>query len=394
MVTAGAGTLKDAVSFYEDCEDRSSSYPGVKISSSIAVIDGGRFSRCFKMERRTYNALPNGDFMNKTSGSFLYRDNAKWRQHGGIDNSSCLEITGGEVVIPLVELEKNSANAFSFYAKSNTNATISVSLESEGKTNTLMDNIAIGNAFKRIDVPFAAHGDSASLRLNVSSSIIIDDAQLDKGVNFFNSFSKPLKLRNVDTISIPADKQFFDAAKGAVSAWVNVPWLNSKNIISNSSCCLFAVKNAKKKINKWGDHIVMVMNCIPQNKPDTERDNSLLYFFTIDSEERPCKVSERLLKLPDTTESGWRHLVYNWELKSDDNMKISIWLDGEKLTETSKPFGPVKKPEFINIGYFDGAYLNGLVDDFAIFNRPLTEVEIQKLFNSNTPISHILQEGK
>ena len=386
---AVAGNLKSSIIFQEDCEDLKSPYPGVKVSSSIKIMKDGKFGKCLRIERRTVNALANGDFKKKESDAWLYRDNAAWQKKGGIKNSSCLKITGGEVVVPVTGLKKSSANAFSFYAKSPDKGVISVSWEANDKEVSLVKDINIGKTFTRIKVPFGATADAGSLRIQVTGVVIIDNAQLDKGVNFFNSYSTPLKRRGVDMIKIPANGKFFKAKQGAVSVWLKVPWLNNKDVVSNSICGVFVVNNEAKRIKKWGDHVIMGTSAIPRKKVTEKLRKSQFHFHTIDAKNRVCPVSARLIDLEPAAKSGWRNLVMNWQLGQDGKMSTSLWIDGKKLAEKTKPFGPVKKQKFFWVGYVNGAYLNGLMDDFVLFNRPLTADEIKLINTSNKPISQL-----
>jgi Concanavalin A-like lectin/glucanases superfamily len=387
--SAFAGNLKSSIIFQEDCEDLKSSYSGVKISSSIKVLPDGKFGKCFRIERRTVNALANGDFKQKESDAWLYRDNAIWQKKGGRKNSSCLKIDGGEVVIPVTALKKYSANAFSFYAKSSEGASVNIIWECSGKENSLLKDQKIGKSFVRVKAPFGASADSGSLRIQVTGAVIIDNAQIDKGVNFFNSFSTPLKRRGVDMISIPADGRFFKPKQGAISTWLKVPWLNNKDVISNSICGIMVVDNEAKRIKKWGDHVIMGTSCIPRKKITDKMRKSNFNFYTIDAKNRVCPISEKLINLEPAPTSGWRHLAINWQLGKDGKMKAELWLDGKKLIEKAKPFGPVKKQKLMWVGYANGAYLNGLMDDFAILNRPLTEDEIKQINTSNKPLSQL-----
>ncbi len=384
-----AGNLNKSISFYEDCEDLKSPSPGVTISSSIAIEDKGKYGKCMRIERRTVNALANGDFKQKDSDAWLYRDNAVWLKNGGINNSSCLQISGGEIVVPVTGLKKDSVNAFSFYAKSPGQAVVSVSWDAAGKETSLVKDVNIGKSFVRVKVPFRATADAGSLRIQVKGVIIIDNAQLDKGVSFFNSFSSPLQRRSVDRIEIPANGKYFAEKQGAISVWLNVPWLNDKETVSDSICGLFVVDNAEKRKKKWGDHVIMGINCIPRKKYTDNSRNSQFHFYTIDAKNRVCPISLKLQDMASAAASGWRHVVCNWQLTDDGKMKTELWLDGKKQVERIKPFGPVKKQKFIWIGYANGAYLNGLMDDLAIFNRPLTADEIQQINSSDKPVSQL-----
>ena len=384
-----AGDLNKAIIFQEDCEDLKSPYSGVKISSSIKVLPGGKFGKCFRIERRTVNALANGDFKQKESDAWLYRDNAVWQKKGGINNSSCLKIIGGEVVVPLTGLKKDSANAFSFYAKTPSNSSVSVLWDGGDKEVSLIKDVSIGKSFARIKVPFGTTADAGSLRIQVKGEVIIDNAQLDKGVNFFNSYCTPLQSRGVDQIKIPADGKYFNEKQGAVSIWLKAPWLNNKDVVSNSICGIFVVDNERNRIKKWGDNVIMEINCIPRSKVTDTTRNSKFHFYTIDVKNRICPISARIIDIAAPAASGWRHVAINWQLGKDGNMKAELWIDGKKIIEKSKPFGPLKKQKFMWVGYANGAYLNGLMDDFAIFNRPLTEDEIKQINTLNKPLSEI-----
>jgi hypothetical protein len=83
--------------------------------------------------------------------------------------------------------------------------------------------------------------------------------------------------------------------------------------------------------------------------------------------------------------------VFTWEVK-DGKALISLNIDDGKTKLTKEqPFGPLKKPEIINVGYVSGAYLNGEMDDFAIFNRPLTDAEVSAIYKSSQPLSAMLK---
>ena len=73
-------------------------------------------------------------------------------------------------------------------------------------------------------------------------------------------------------------------------------------------------------------------------------------------------------------------------------MQFAMYIDGDKLKiNKEQPFGPNKVPVSITVGYSGGGYLNGLMDDFAIFNRPLNEAEIMAIYKSAQPLSAMLK---
>ena len=383
--------LKKDVLVYEPCESLASNTPGVKIPNSILVEAQGKYGKAFRIERRTLNEMGNGDFSRKESDAWIFRDNAAWQPSGGIDNSPCLKISGGDISTPLTGLKPGIPNAFSFYAKnpaSATEATLSVTWESGGKQDILLKDRKLGNDFERIMLPLTAEADSGTVVISVKGAVLIDNAQLDKGLGFFNSYAPPGQLRNCDIIDIPVNGKYFSPEKGAFSCWINVPWLNPE-VAGDTVCTFFGVTNAEPKVKKWGATMIIGVNGIPKPKP-SDKLGGTVNACMVDMENRVVGISENLanLKLDD---GPWHLCVINWELK-DGKMQLSMYLDGDKLKiNKEQPFGPNKVPVSITVGYSGGGYLNGLLDDFAIFNRSLTEAEIMTIYKSSQPLSAMLK---
>ena len=90
------------------------------------------------------------------------------------------------------------------------------------------------------------------------------------------------------------------------------------------------------------------------------------------------------------TLNQWHHVAGTWDRTSGD---MKIYMDGALVTQTSTtviPIGvldPGSEPA-IGIGNHGGTFhqfpLNGLVDEFAIYNRALTASEIQSIFNAGS----------
>lgn len=391
-VTAeGSSILKKDVLIYEPCESLTSQYPGVKISPSIQIEEQGKYGKAYRIERRTLNEMANGDFAKQDSDCWAYRDNAEWQSAGGIGNSSSLKISGGDVSAPLTELKPDSVNAFSFYARnadSGKDASISVSWESGGKTVTAIKDRKLGSGFERVMLPLNAGADSGTVVISVNGTVIIDNAQLDKGVGFFNSYAPPGKMRNPDIIEIPVNGKFFVPEKGAFSCWVNVPWLNP-DVTSDAICSFFGVANAEPKIKKWGATTIIGINGIPKQKSSDKRAGTVNAYM-VDTNNRAVSTNENIANLK-LDKSPWHLWVVNWQVK-DGKIQFSMYLDGDKLKVNKEiPFGPCKVPTLITAGYSGGGYLNGLMDDFAIFNRPLTETEIMAVYKSSQPLSAMLK---
>ena len=391
-VTADEISLQHGnVLLYEPCEALKSNNPGVQIPSSIQVEAQGKYGKAYRIERRTLNEMVNGDFAQKESNSWICRDNGAWQPSGGIGDSSCLKINGSDVSVPMTSLKSGSVNAFSFYVKKAdpaADASISVRWESGGKQNDIVKDRKLGSDFERIMLPLTAESDSGTAIISVNGTVLIDNAQLDKGLGFFNSYASPGQMRGCDIIDIPADGKYFSPDKGAFSCWVNVPWLNPE-IAAETICVMFGVTNAEPKVNKWGATTIIGINGIPKQKP-SDKPTGTLNSFMLDSENRVISAGENIANLK--LDAGpWHFMVVNWELK-DGKMQLSMYLDGDKLKiNKEQPFGPSKVPVAITVGYSAGGYLNGLLDDFAIFKRPLTEAEIMAIYKSSQPLSAMLK---
>ena len=382
---------KKDVLLYEPCESLESSNPGVKVANSILVEEQGKYGRAYRIERRTLNEMVNGDFAQKESSSWVYRDNAAWQPSGGVGDSSCLKINGGDVSAPLTKLKPGSPNAFSFYAKNAdpaAEAFVSVSWENGGKQNSIVKDRKLGSNFERIMLPLTAETDSGTVIISVKGAALIDNAQLDKGLGFFNNYAPPGQLRNCDIIDISVNGKYFSPEKGAFSCWINVPWLNPE-VAGDTVCTFFGVTNAETKIKKWGATSIIGICGIPKPKP-SDKLAGTINSYMVDAENRSIPASENLTNLK-LDEGPWHLCVINWELK-DGKMQFAMYIDGDKLKiNKEQPFGPNKVPVSITVGYSGGGYLNGLMDDFAIFNRPLTEAEIMAIYKSAQPLSAMLK---
>ena len=70
-------------------------------------------------------------------------------------------------------------------------------------------------------------------------------------------------------------------------------------------------------------------------------------------------------------------------------VKYTAIVNGEKVF-TAKKLCKVSAPakEF-TVGYVNGGYLNGVLDDFGVFAAPLSKEEAKKIFDSKVPLSQL-----
>lgn len=86
--------------------------------------------------------------------------------------------------------------------------------------------------------------------------------------------------------------------------------------------------------------------------------------------------------LTNSVDSQYHNLV--WSIDTSGNW--SIWVDGVNqncTTQLSVPNHQTNNVKYINkSAYTNDGVLAGQVDDFRIYNKPLTATEVQTLYNS------------
>ncbi|MEC9036945.1 MAG: LamG-like jellyroll fold domain-containing protein [Verrucomicrobiota bacterium] len=100
-----------------------------------------------------------------------------------------------------------------------------------------------------------------------------------------------------------------------------------------------------------------------------------------------CGASQRLTVGGQVITNQWQHFVF----QRDEDGNMQIWVDGELRAEQggAEPFDPFNG--IITIGA-DANTNNSMatrIDEFAIYNRPLDEAEIQSLYEGNLAIDLI-----
>lgn len=388
-LSGNAGSLGESLLFYENCDCLKSRYSDVKVSNEVKLEENGKFGKCFRLERAAGNSLDNGDFTKKNSDSWIYRDNAEWRQSGGCDDSSCLQINRGEVSIPVFDLKADLPNSFSFCARKAgvKDSVLRVTWSCRGKEHVVLEDFHVSAKMDRVPVSFVSESEYGTLRIAVDGGpVIIDNAQLDKDAVFFSSYGPPGIKRPAGAVEIPANPKYFNSAQGAISFWLNVPWFDP-DMLSGTSYGIFRVKNEKqnKEISKWGDDTIIGIWYSARKKAGEPKPDFAAWY--VDRANNAVSTGETIDKIKINPSSRWHHILYNWK-NQDGKISTSLYVDGGKVKSIDGlPCAPAKNLCGMQIGY--GSGLNGLLDDFAIFDRPLTENEIMQIYNSNKPISSI-----
>lgn len=351
MLLSAAGLLT-AVSAAElkmtiDGESKNAPAGVIKIASGIRQVPG-RFGKGLLIERRTLNSFTPAEVIISDGG-----------QLSGKSNRLVLPAEG-YAALPLTAIRPKSVNTLSFLYKGEGKITVTFG----GKTLAVF---AAGKEFKKAEVIVIPEEDNGTLRIRAEKAVELDNVMFDLGIGWANTYHAPGKMRTVDVIDLKPE--LFDPKSGAISCWVKAPWLH--------------------KASKYATAIALC------DTKETVKGRPLFYFCTwsnnitlITRSKAPKGVScgLKIDELPEPAAGGWYHFVYNWKVEKN-TMKLSIIINGEKVFKKEGLCKDPVKAKAFAVGYVNGAYLNGVLDDFGLFSAPLSQEEAKKIFNSKQPLS-------
>lgn len=354
-----AGTLQEDLKFYLSCDDMTPPVPGCRIQSSIRLRPG-KFGKSFLIERRTENSASPGETI-LGNGAVLQ----------GTDNILTLP-PNGFAALPFPQIKPGSENCLSFLYKGS--GRITVELDSGNEKTTLAELTASGQE-RHAAITVIPKGDSATLRIRSDQPVVLRQLMFDRDIPFANTYQPPGQIRNVDWIVIPP--QLFDRRSGAFACWIKAPWLNKSSTVSRIG--LLSVRWAKTTKGKVGTNHLKWISLWNGKIYDANRGK--------DSSAQP---SFQLKDLEQKNADAWHHFVFNWNY-ADGILKAEILVDG-KLAD-SKTTRCILNPEPIDfiVGYAVGYYLNGQMDDIALFKRPLTGEEVRKIVSAEKPIPEAIR---
>ncbi|MFW6144578.1 MAG: LamG-like jellyroll fold domain-containing protein, partial [Candidatus Natronoplasma sp.] len=155
-----------------------------------------------------------------------------------------------------------------------------------------------------------------------------------------------------DHIQIPADESLDITGDITLSAWVSRESVNGFDLIVGNG-------------GGWNDHGYQLMGW----------DNGGIRFELQGENDKAAVDSE------SEALDGWCHVAGVW---NDSTNEMRIYVDGE-LEDTATFDGPIGvSPHDIGIGYglyetYEGDHWHGLIDDVRVYERALSEEEIQQL---------------
>lgn len=345
LPAAGAAELK----LYLNCDTMKAPEGIGRISSSIRLAPG-KFGKGFLIERRTVNAFSPAEAVLGDGVKFSGKNNTLIMPANSVAN------------LPLTSIRPQKPSTLSFRYRGE--GKISVSFG--GREYAVFQ---AAKEFQAAHVVIVPAEDSGTLRIRSGKAAELTEVMFDKEIGFVNTYHAPGPMRNVDRINIK--NEIFNGKAGAVSCWIKAPWLNKESRHATALALLRARNGAGN--TSEGLYVSIWDNC--------------MHFICYSPEKRMTGCTYKLAELP-ASKDGWYHFVYNWK-EEKGSMLLSVIINGEKVFKAQKPG---KAPGAINeftLGYVNGAYLNGVLDDFGIFSAPLTQEEAKKIFNAGVPLAKL-----
>ncbi len=391
---AGTAELKNALLFYDDCDDRKNPDKNVRLRTGLPP-EPGKFGNALRIRRRMVNLAANGDFEKPLSDNWILSGNAKLLENKGVKNGRGIMLRdGASAALPLPKLRPGGLYSISFSAcavpgKEN-DAKVSLELSSGTQTVKPLEKVSVSDSgFARFQAAVKSADDCGTLRLRAAKgAIIIDKISIIAGDNREDSFTPPLKMLSRDGIFVPVE--YIDVKSGSFSCWIKAPWLRTGFENTYPAGILEVAAERPENVRKNIPHNALGIICWFSRKKNVPRKK--MHLVAKGKSGSYAETSIDLNKLTSDTEK-WYHFVFNWWRKGR-KMHLQIYVDGKLRISAERPFnGQDRSPKRMIIGFCGGAYLNGLIDECAIFKRPLTAEEVKSLSESNSPLSIINKEN-
>ena len=323
---------------------------GVKsVSGSIRLVPG-KFGKAMLVERRTVNSFKPSDV--------ILGDGVKLSGK----NNTLVMPADSMVALPLTAVRPKSPCTLSFRYKGEGKITVTFNGESAG-------TFEAGKEYKDAAVVIVPAEDSGSLKIRTDKPVELTNVMFDKGIGFANTYHAPGPMRNVDSISL--DPALYTPKSGAISCWLKTPWLKKDAKYASANVLLRARdKNGNDAqgiyVSNWSNE---------------------LYWIYYGPNRQSVSTGLKMHELPESKD-GWYHLVFNWK-EEKGHIVLSTIVNGEKVFTARKLCKVSANAKEFTLGYVNGGYINGVMDDFALFSAPLSKEAAKKIFDSKEPVNKL-----
>jgi len=344
---------------------------GTQVGVNVPRFEAGKFGQGILIERGTTNLLTSNDAQGKTqfnSNNSSYSSNTLETSFGLNDLYSLKSVqlvvtTNKGFYSPFYPTVAGDVYTFSYYVYNATSTSHNftarlVFYDGSGNLVQIFEPNSIpvlAQQWKRISVTATAPSGSTQCRVVGWESGTISQVG---DVYYFDSFQleqKPYATSWTDGTrakeALIVDAQQLSPTRGTISVWTKVPYLTDWNNLLYAENMVFS--------GQAGRFLVFV-NSSGQVRFDYGINNSGVY--------TPAGIMRA---------NEWYHIVARWDSTTN---KMALFVNGVKYEQTL-PNGVANS--FTNIEVISN--YSGMADNLVIYNRALTDGEIQALYQSGQP---------
>jgi Concanavalin A-like lectin/glucanases superfamily len=383
---ADLAKMADAVTYYQGCESLKRTMKGENVHPNPKLQDG-KIGKSFLIERRwARNEMSDAEFTRTPKSAWLPIGEPEWLKAGGSSDGNCVKVDGENYLRQAVtKLKDKKLYCLSVYAKSEAGGRLEMSVKS-GATSESFTSEKLTGDYQRLKLPFVTGATAATITLKGAdaTAVIIDAAQLEYGKSWPRTFNpRTRKVLSTEWVDIPATPEVFNPMKGTIAFWTKPQWLAEESV---GGMAFFSARTDEPyKTYREKKNFVAIGAYRRPGKKGWQ--NGLNIAFR-DNQATSKGVVAVSFEKPTLEPNQWMHLVVAWEIATPDKDSLcTTYLNGKKVsTYKFRLKDEIKPPTTIKMGHSGGAYADALMDEFYIFNRPLTADEAAALYALEKPL--------
>jgi len=353
---------------------------GSQVAVNVPRFEAGKFGQGILIEEGTTNLLPSNDAQGKTQ----FSSNNSSRSSNTLETSFGLNdlysLKSVQLVVttnkgfysPSYPTVVGNVYTFSYYVYNATSTSHNFTArfhfyDGSGKVVERFESNSIpvpAQQWKRISVTATAPSGSTQCRVvgwesgttsQVGDVYYFDNFQLEQK-EYATSWT--VGTRQPEVITVPT-AGILNAGEGSASVWVYV-----NDLIKNTSAWRYILAHGT---SDTANFIAL-----------RHGTDNMWYAMTSNG-----AGQQSIVKINDTLLIGWHHFAMRWSVS-----ELALFIDGVKVGSVNNPYLPSAMNTNFSIGkWLLDAYgwVNTYIDDLALYNRALSDSEVQAIYSSNQP---------
>ncbi|HRU06684.1 MAG TPA: hypothetical protein P5137_13025, partial [Candidatus Brocadiia bacterium] len=370
--------------YYQPCDSLKPNYEGEKVHPN-PQLQPGKFGQAFLMEQRwSLNVLKDPTFEGAPADAWVLIGSPQRLTQGGWRKSGCFQIDSANYLRQAVDgLKKDKLHCLSVYAKSPDAGQLVLSATCGGET-AIFESKPLTADYQRLHLSFRAKSVAATvtLRGKDGKKVVIAAAQLDSGRSWPRDFlPETNKPAGTEWVDIPARPEIFNPMKGAIAFWLLPKWLDGE---SDGGMAFFNAQTTEPAKDYASRKNFISIGAY--RRPGKKGYENALNVSFRDSEANAFGYMPIDFDKNEYKPGEWMHVVVTWNIIPGQDSTSECFINGKKAGVKQFRGAAIAPPQEITMGYSGGAYADGLMDDFYIFNRPLTADEAAALYTLGKPL--------